>query len=77
MSNGSDDIPVTAVFETSTGFVHAGATIAESNCWTMLKGGLTVNASGSAELYFEVYPYILISDCSSQNVTIKLFTYHI
>ncbi|KAL6213245.1 hypothetical protein ACLB2K_012692 [Fragaria x ananassa] len=52
VSNGSD-VPVTAVFNTPTGFVHAGITIAESNCWTMLKGGLTVNASGPAELYFE------------------------
>ncbi|KAL6195342.1 hypothetical protein ACLB2K_030961 [Fragaria x ananassa] len=26
---------------------------AESNCWSMMKGGLTVNASGPAELYFE------------------------
>ncbi|KAK9941869.1 hypothetical protein M0R45_007562 [Rubus argutus] len=52
MSAGSD-VSVRAVFKTSTEFIHAGATIAESNCWTMLKGGLTVNASGPAELYFE------------------------
>ncbi|XP_050363607.1 endo-1,4-beta-xylanase 5-like [Argentina anserina] len=52
VSNGSD-VPVTAVFNTPTGYVPAGATIAESNCWTMLKGGLNVDASGIAELYFE------------------------
>ncbi|KAF3435561.1 hypothetical protein FNV43_RR22650 [Rhamnella rubrinervis] len=45
--------PVTAIFKTSTGFVHAGAIIAQSNCWSFLKGGLTVNSSGPAQLYFE------------------------
>lgn len=48
------NVPVTAVFKTNTGFIHAGAIVAESHCWSFLKGGLTVNASGSAELYFEV-----------------------
>ncbi|XVE49333.1 hypothetical protein DITRI_Ditri01bG0074400 [Diplodiscus trichospermus] len=45
--------PVKAVFKTITGFKHAGAVVAESKCWSMLKGGLTVDASGHAELYFE------------------------
>ncbi|KAH7518113.1 hypothetical protein FEM48_Zijuj09G0136100 [Ziziphus jujuba var. spinosa] len=47
------NVPVTAVFKTNTGFIHAGAIVAESHCWSFLKGGVTVNASGSAELYFE------------------------
>ncbi|VVA30118.1 PREDICTED: endo-1 4-beta-xylanase [Prunus dulcis] len=51
VSSGS--VPVTAIFKTSSGFIHAGAIVAESNCWSMLKGGLTVDASGPAELYFE------------------------
>ncbi|KAI6701480.1 hypothetical protein NL676_015804 [Syzygium grande] len=46
-------IPVRAVFKTISGFKHAGAVIAESNCWSMIKGGLTVDESGPAELYFE------------------------
>ncbi|KAH9655658.1 GH10 domain-containing protein [Citrus sinensis] len=45
--------PVTAVFKTITGFKHAGAVVAESKCWSMLKGGLSPDASGLAELYFE------------------------
>lgn len=53
MSSGTD-IPIRAVFKTSDGFKHAGATIAQSNCWSMLKGGLTVDVSGPAHLYFEV-----------------------
>lgn len=46
--------PVEAVFKTTTGFKHAGAIIAESNCWSMLKSGFTSDASGPFELYFEV-----------------------
>ncbi|PON90535.1 Glycoside hydrolase [Trema orientale] len=49
----SGNVTVTAVFKTSSGFKHAGSTIAESNCWSMLKGGLTVDESGPAQLYFE------------------------
>ncbi|KAJ7959702.1 endo-1,4-beta-xylanase-like [Quillaja saponaria] len=45
--------PVAAVFKTATGFKYAAAIVAESNCWSMLKGGLTVDASGPSELYFE------------------------
>lgn len=52
VSNGS--APVTAIFKTSSEFIHAGAVVAEPKCWSLLKGGLTVNASGPAELYFEV-----------------------
>ncbi|CAL0304291.1 unnamed protein product [Lupinus luteus] len=47
------NVPVTAVVKTSNGFTHGGATVAESNCWSMLKGGLTADKSGPAELYFE------------------------
>ncbi|KAK0581524.1 hypothetical protein LWI29_014799 [Acer saccharum] len=46
--------PVTAVFKTGEGFTHAGSAIAQSGCWSMLKGGLTGNASGPAEIYFQV-----------------------
>lgn len=46
---------VTAVFKTtSSGFKAAGSVIAKSKCWSMLKGGFTVDESGPAELYFEV-----------------------
>lgn len=58
----SSSAPVSAIFKTSSGFVHVGAIVAESGCWSMLKGGLTVNASGSAELYFE-----------SKNTSVEIF----
>ncbi|KAE8661556.1 F-box/kelch-repeat protein [Hibiscus syriacus] len=44
---------VKAVLKTVTGLKVAAATVAESECWTMLKGGVTVDASGPAELIFE------------------------
>ncbi|XP_024005495.1 uncharacterized protein LOC18029200 [Eutrema salsugineum] len=45
--------PVKAVFKKNGEYKHAGSVIAESKCWSMLKGGLTVDESGPAELYFE------------------------
>ncbi|KAE8712919.1 putative Glycosyl hydrolase family 10 protein [Hibiscus syriacus] len=44
---------VRAVFKTVTGLKRAASTVARSRCWSMLKGGLTVNASGPAELFFD------------------------
>ncbi|KAL4581112.1 hypothetical protein LXL04_017321 [Taraxacum kok-saghyz] len=49
-----DDGTVVATFKTATGFFYdAGSTKAKSGCWSMLKGGLTVNESGPAQLYFQ------------------------
>nr|VDD00219.1 unnamed protein product [Brassica oleracea] len=45
--------PVRAVFKKNGEYKHAGSVIAESKCWSMLKGGLTVDESGPADLYFE------------------------
>lgn len=53
MSHGESE--VVAVFKTSCDYVHAGWTIAQSGRWSMLKGGLVVNGSGPAELYFHVH----------------------
>ncbi|KAK7312238.1 hypothetical protein VNO77_35967 [Canavalia gladiata] len=47
------NVPVTAFLKTTRGFKFAGVIFAESNCWSMLKGGLTDDTSGPAELYFE------------------------
>ncbi|KAK7258048.1 hypothetical protein RIF29_32447 [Crotalaria pallida] len=47
------NVLVTAIVKTSKGFNLAGAILAESNCWSMLKGGLTADTSEPAELYFE------------------------
>lgn len=49
-----ENAQVAAIFKTQSGFEHAGWVDAKSGCWSMLKGGLTVNASGPADLYFEV-----------------------
>ena len=47
---------VVAIIKTRTGYVHVAVTTAQSNCWSFLKGGLTVSESGPAELYFQVGP---------------------
>ncbi|KAE8663758.1 putative Glycosyl hydrolase family 10 protein [Hibiscus syriacus] len=44
---------VRAVFKTVTGLKVAAAAVAQSGCWFMLKGGLTVDASGPVELLFQ------------------------
>ncbi|KAH7833784.1 hypothetical protein Vadar_009671 [Vaccinium darrowii] len=44
---------VAAIFKTQSGLQRAGWVAAKSGCWSMLKGGLIVNASGPADLYFE------------------------
>lgn len=58
MSRG-DANSVAVIFKTQSGFQHAAWAIAKSGCWSMFKGGLVVNASGPAELYFEVQLCIL------------------
>ncbi|XP_061369017.1 endo-1,4-beta-xylanase 5-like [Gastrolobium bilobum] len=66
------NVPVTAVVKTTKGFKHAGAIIAEPNCWSMLKGGLTSDTTGPAELYFEsknTYVEIWIDSISLQPFT--------
>uniref|UniRef100_A0A1D1YQM1 Endo-1,4-beta-xylanase C n=2 Tax=Anthurium amnicola TaxID=1678845 RepID=A0A1D1YQM1_9ARAE len=47
------NVPITAIFKTASSFTHVGSVLAKSGCWSMLKGGLTVDSSGPAELYFE------------------------
>jgi hypothetical protein len=35
-------------------FNTAGAIVAKSECWTLLKGGATSYAEGKSDLFFEV-----------------------
>ncbi|XP_028548826.1 endo-1,4-beta-xylanase 5-like [Dendrobium catenatum] len=44
---------VVAVFKAGGKLIHAGAIEARSGCWSMLKGGLSVDVTGPAELLFE------------------------
>ncbi|KAM7254167.1 hypothetical protein ACFE04_031849 [Oxalis oulophora] len=70
---------VVAVFNTSTGLKPAGAIIAEANCWSMLKGGITVNVSSPAQLYFEsknTSVEIWIDNISLQPFTEEEWTSH-
>jgi len=69
------NVPVIAMVKTSTKDNFAGAIFAESNCWSMLKGGFTAQESGPAELYFEVLVPMAFYECVyvkfSQNLPIK------
>ncbi|XP_025884753.1 endo-1,4-beta-xylanase 5-like [Solanum lycopersicum] len=51
--NHGDDANVAVIFKTQSGYQHAAWGIAKCGCWSMFKGGLVVNASGPAQLYFE------------------------
>ncbi|KAJ3673961.1 hypothetical protein LUZ60_005953 [Juncus effusus] len=73
------NVDVRAVFKTSNGFVHAGAIEAKSSCWSMLKGGITVNTTGPAELYFEsnnTEVELWVDSVSLQPFTIDQWTAH-
>lgn len=56
-------IPVKAMFKTRGGYRFAGAAVAEAGCWIMLKGGLTVEQTGVAQLYFEVSFFQMLPTC--------------
>ncbi|CAN6290311.1 unnamed protein product [Urochloa humidicola] len=52
LSKGTGDIK--AIIVTPDGkFVTAGAIVAQSGCWTLLKGGATSYAEGKGDLFFE------------------------
>ncbi|KAK8943350.1 hypothetical protein KSP40_PGU020105 [Platanthera guangdongensis] len=50
-SDGNADI--IASFQVGGEVIHAGAIEAKSGCWSMLKGGLSVDVTGPAVLFFE------------------------
>lgn len=46
---------VGVVFRTENGrFVHGGEVRAKKRCWTLLKGGIVPDVSGSVDIFFEV-----------------------
>ncbi|XP_044508811.1 endo-1,4-beta-xylanase 5-like [Mangifera indica] len=47
------EVPISVYIKTISGKKFAGAVVAESKCWSMLKGGFTADESGTAELYFK------------------------
>ncbi|CAN0920751.1 Endo-1,4-beta-xylanase 5 [Linum grandiflorum] len=76
VSQGS--VPVTATLKTSSnnknGFVEGGAVVAESGCWSMLKGGFTVDVSGEAHLYFHTHNST--ADIWVDSISLQPFTQH-
>ncbi|GJV91819.1 cytokinin dehydrogenase 3-like protein [Tanacetum coccineum] len=69
---GHGEATVLATFRTHRGFYDAGSTIGKSGCWSILKGGLTVNESGSALLYFQSKNASI--DISVDSVSLQPFT---
>ncbi|KAG6399858.1 hypothetical protein SASPL_141343 [Salvia splendens] len=53
VSHGEAEIA--AVIKTKTSYEIVGWVIAQSGCWSMLKGGFIVNVSGPADLHFQSY----------------------
>ncbi|CAO2815885.1 unnamed protein product [Amaranthus hypochondriacus] len=47
------NLAVMAIFKTNEGYKSAGSVVAQLGCWSMLKGGITVQSSGPAQLYFQ------------------------
>ncbi|XP_057965322.1 endo-1,4-beta-xylanase 5-like [Malania oleifera] len=62
-----------------THYTFSGAVMAESGCWSMLKGGISVDSSGPAELYFEskdTSVEIRAASVSLQPFTNEQWTFH-
>ncbi|CAA0397403.1 unnamed protein product [Arabidopsis thaliana] len=71
--------PVRAILKKNGEYKNAGSVVAESKCWSMLKGGLTVDESGPAELYFEsddTMVEIWVDSVSLQPFTQKEWNFH-
>ncbi|GER42873.1 Endo-1,4-beta-xylanase C, partial [Striga asiatica] len=69
---GHSRADVAVMVKTSTGFEIGGWVLAKSGCWSMLKGGFTVNVSGPAELYFESKN--LQADIFADSISLQPFT---
>ncbi|KMZ72073.1 endo-1,4-beta-xylanase, family GH10 [Zostera marina] len=70
------DVPVSAVFRTNDygyNFV-AGTVMARSGCWSMMKGGITVNVTGSFDLFFEVRNISSEVEIWIDSVSLQAFT---
>ncbi|CAA0812380.1 Glycosyl hydrolase family 10 protein [Striga hermonthica] len=63
---------VAVVVKTRTGYEVGGWVVAKSGCWSMLKGGFTVNVSGPAQLYFESKN--LQADIWADSISLQPFT---
>ncbi|CAI9769997.1 unnamed protein product [Fraxinus pennsylvanica] len=64
---------VAAMFKTQTGYQIAGWTMAQKGCWSMLKGGIVVNSSSPAYLYFETEDTSI--DIMVDSISLQPFTH--
>ncbi|CAN4112092.1 unnamed protein product [Withania somnifera] len=70
--NRGDDANVAVIFKTQSGFQYAAWVIAKPGCWSMFKGGLVVNASVPAQLYFETNNIAI--DIWVDNISVQPFS---
>ncbi|CAL4941422.1 unnamed protein product [Urochloa decumbens] len=70
VSNGTVDVKAT-VKAANGALVAAGAAVVKAGCWTMLKGGMTADSSGPAELFFQADAAV---DMLVDSVSLQPFT---
>lgn len=70
VQTNSGDAHIKAVFETCNDRIPAGWVTAQAGCWSMLKGGIQVNVSCPADLYFAM---VLIYYCTFESSTYFVF----
>ncbi|PIN02811.1 Endo-1,4-beta-xylanase [Handroanthus impetiginosus] len=66
---------IQAIFMTQTDNITAGWVAAQEGCWTMLKGGLVVNVTGPAELYFKSHDINSTAQIWVDNISLQPFTH--
>ncbi|PIN03202.1 Endo-1,4-beta-xylanase [Handroanthus impetiginosus] len=66
---------IQAIFMTHTDNITAGWVATQQGCWTMLKGGLVVNVTGLAELYFRSHDINSTAQIWVDNISLQPFTH--
>ncbi|KAK9677321.1 hypothetical protein RND81_11G136300 [Saponaria officinalis] len=66
------NVTVNAIFKTNEGYKYGGGVVANVGCWSMLKGGVSVDSSGFAQLYFESHDTSI--DIWVDSVSLQAFT---
>ncbi|KAL2479576.1 Glycosyl hydrolase family 10 protein [Abeliophyllum distichum] len=66
---------IAAMFKTQYGNKIAGWAMSQKGCWSMLKGGIVVNSSGPAHLYFETKDTSVDIDIMADSISLQPFTH--
>ncbi|KAL9244741.1 hypothetical protein vseg_018478 [Gypsophila vaccaria] len=66
------NVIIEAIFKTNKGYQYGGGVVANAGCWSMLKGGVSVDSSGLAQLYFQSHDTSI--DIWVDSVSLQPFT---